>query len=66
MEGGRESKKQSSRNKRRWGENKILRLREIERGGIRQKRERSKTNSEAAETRRETLKEGERNPLVEK
>lgn len=29
------------------------------------KRERSKTNSEAAETRRKTLNEGEGNPVVE-
>lgn len=47
------------------GENKILRLREG-REGIRQERERSKTNSEAAETRRETLNEGKGNPVVEK
>lgn len=48
------------------GENKILRLRETGRERIRQERERSKTNSEAAETRRETLNEGEGNPMVEK
>lgn len=64
----RESKKQRSRNKRRsrWGENKILRLRETGSERIRQERERSKTNSEAAETRRGTLNEGEGNPVVEK
>lgn len=42
---------------------------ETERDGrerIRQERERSKTNSEAAETRRETLNEGEGNLMVEK
>lgn len=48
------------------GENKILRLRETGRERIRQERERSKTNSEAAETRRETLNKGEGNPVVEK
>lgn len=63
-----QKKKQRSRNKwrSRWGENKILRLRETGRERIRQERERSKTNSEAAETRRETLNEGEGNPVVEK
>lgn len=48
------------------GGGKILRLRETGRERIRQERERSKTNSEAAETRRETLNEGEGNPVVEK
>ena len=49
-----------------WGENKILRLRETGRVRAGQERERSKTNSEAAETGRETLNEGEGNPVVEK
>lgn len=48
------------------GENKILRLKEMGRERIRQERERSKTNNEAAETRRETLNKGEWNPVVEK
>lgn len=38
----------------------------MRREGIRQERERSKTNSEAAETRRATLSEREGNPVVEK
>lgn len=64
----RESKKQRPRNKWRgkWGGNKILRLRETGRVRAGQERERSKTNSEAAETGRETLNEGEGNPVVEK
>lgn len=63
----RECKKKTLRNK--WradGENKVLRLREMRREGIRQERERSKTNSEAAETRRATLSERKGNPVVEK
>lgn len=45
---------------------KILRLREMGRKGIRQEREGSKTNTEAAETESETLNKGEGNPVVEK
>lgn len=41
-------------------------MREKRREGIRQERERSKTNSEAAETRRATLSERKGNPVVEK
>lgn len=43
-----------------------MRLRKTGRERKRQERERSKTNSEAAETRRGRLNEGKGNPVVEK